>query len=149
VHQLVARSGLAPRDQDFPLWLQEGLAMQFEASQDGVWAGIGGVNRLRAPAARSLDLSNPRLALPRLVSDADYEPGYDSQRYAAAYSLVEFLQTKHRADWIAFIDQLRIPESTPSTRPERFLARFRAAFGDDLEPLAEEWRRRAKTANTR
>jgi hypothetical protein len=137
VHQLVARSGLAPRDDAFPLWLHEGLAMQFEATECGEWAGLCGVNDLRLAASKSL---HPLPSLARIVSDADYEPGFQSARYAAAWSLVEFLRTEHRAEWVTYLDQLRLPDGESVSPAERFLNCFRVAFGDDLDRLERAWR---------
>jgi hypothetical protein len=138
VHHLVARSGLAPRDGAFPLWVHEGLAMQFEASRDGVWAGIGRVNPLRLSNARAV---TPPPSLARLISDQDYQPGFHAGRYAAAWSLVCFLQNRHHAEWVAFLDALRLPSDVSDTRPDRYLTEFRSSFGDDLGGLEAEWRR--------
>ena len=54
IHLLAANSGLLPRHNAFPVWLQEGLAMQFEVIRGGRWAGIGRSRDLRLPDWRKL-----------------------------------------------------------------------------------------------
>ena len=74
IHLLAANSGLRPRHDSFPVWLQEGLAMQFEVVRGGRWAGIGRANDLRLPDWRRLPTA-PRLE--PLVHDAGYGHGYE------------------------------------------------------------------------
>ncbi len=55
-HQLAALSGLSPRHDDFPIWLHEGLAAQFEVVRGGRVGGRGTgqrppPSRLACPAA--------------------------------------------------------------------------------------------------
>lgn len=138
VHLLVAETGLEPSAGAFPLWLHEGLAMQFEATEGGRWAGPGGLNAIRLGHWRGM-ATRPRLA--PLVRDVGFEPGYATDRYAAAWALVAYLGAERPADWDAFLDLLRAPRDDAVGRADHFEACFRAAFGDDLDATEAAWRR--------
>jgi hypothetical protein len=138
VHLLVAETGLEPAAGAFPLWLHEGLAMQFEATVGGRWAGLGRVNAIRLGHWRGL-AERPRLA--PLVRDVGFEPGYATDRYAAAWAIVFYLQSERPREFVAFLDLLRAPGCGPEGRSERFEACFREAFGDDLGAIERSWRR--------
>ncbi len=137
IHQLVAATGLSPRPDALPVWLHEGLAMQFEVVRGGRWAGVGRVDDFRLPYWRKLD-PPPRLS--PLVRDVGFGHGYDPDRYAGAWALVYYLRKERPREFLTFLDLLQAPASEPADRPSRSLDAFRAAFGDDLEPLEADWR---------
>ena len=58
-----------PRHDAFPIWLQEGLAMQFEVVRGGRWAGIGRAHDLRLPDWRQIQ-PPPRLSSPWSATSA-------------------------------------------------------------------------------
>src|SRR3954454_3297481 len=132
VHLLVARSGLAPRHDVFPLWLHEGLAAQFEVVRGGRWAGFGRAHDLRLPDWRGID-PGPRLG--PLLRDSGFGHGYQRDAYAAAWALVYYLRQKHPAQFVTFLDLLRSPDPEVRPREDRTVAHFRAAFGEDLHAL--------------
>jgi hypothetical protein len=138
VHLLVARSGLAPRHDDFPLWLHEGLAAQFEVVRGGRWAGFGRAHDLRLPDWRRLD---PRPRLGPLLRDSGFGHGYRRDAYAAAWALVYYLRQKHPDRFLTFLDLLRSPDPEVRPREDRTVAHFRAAFGEDLHALEADWHR--------
>jgi len=138
IHQLVAATGLSPRPEALPVWLHEGLAMQFEVVRGGRWAGVGRVDDFRLPYWRQID-PPPRLA--PLLRDLGFGRGYSPDRYAEAWALVYFLRKEHPREFVAFLDLLQAPDPEPSDRPGHGLRAFRAAFGEDLGPLEAEWRR--------
>jgi hypothetical protein len=138
VHQLVARTRLAPHHDDFPLWLHEGLAAQFEVVRGGRWAGIGQPHPLRLADWRRL-ATPPRLA--PLVRDVGFGGGYHPGPYASAWALVDFLRREHPGQLVAFLDLLRTPDPDDSPRRGRVLSAFQAAFGPDLAPLESAWHR--------
>jgi hypothetical protein len=138
VHLLVARSGLAPRHDDFPLWLHEGLATQFEVVRGGHWAGFGRTHDLRLPDWRRID---PRPRLVPLLRDAGFGHGYQRDAYAAAWALVYYLRKEHPGRFLTFLDLLRIPDPDVRPRADRTVALFKAAFGDDLAGLEADWHR--------
>lgn len=137
VHQLVHETGLAPRSDAFPLWLHEGLAMQFEVVRGDRWAGVSRDNPLRLGADRG------RAPLPPIepaIRDAGMGHGYDRDAYTRAWSLTHYLRTERRADFITFLDLLRIPCSDREREdPERVVRAFRAAFGSDLAAVEQAW----------
>jgi hypothetical protein len=138
VHLLVSRSGLAPRHDDFPLWLHEGLAAQFEVVRGGRWAGFGRAHDLRLPDWRSID-PPPRLV--PLLRDVGFGHGYQRNNYAAAWALVYYLRKEHPGRFLTFLDLLRTPDAEVRPRADRTVALFRTAFGDDLPALEADWHR--------
>jgi hypothetical protein len=138
VHLLVAESGLAARPGQFPLWLHEGFAAQFEVIRGGRWAGIGRAHDLRLPDWRAITPS-PELA--SLVRDEGFGHGYQRDLYAECWSLVYFLRKTRPDEFLTFRDRLRLPSpSADLSDPARFEAAFRASFGEDVQSLASEWR---------
>ena len=108
IHLLAANSGLLPRHDAFPIWLQEGLAMQFEVIRGGRWAGIGRVHDLRLPDWRRIQPPPP---LEPLVRDTGYGRGYQRDLYAQAWSLVYYLRAQHPEQFLTFLDLLRSPDA--------------------------------------
>jgi hypothetical protein len=146
VHLLAAVSGLQPRHDAFPLWLQEGLAMQFEVVRGGRWAGIGRAHDIRLVDWRNI---NPPPELGPLVRDQGFGRGYHRDPYTQAWALVYFLRARRSAQFVTFLDLLRNP--TPlvvaDDPPTPFQA-FHRAFGGDLEPIEREWREFLQTTAT-
>lgn len=138
VHELVACSGFAPRHADFPLWLQEGFAAQFEVIRGGRWAGFSRAHDARLPDWRKIQ-PPPRLA--RLVRDTDFGRGYHPGLYAEAWALVYHLRTNRPRDFVTFLDRLRAPDDALTIDPDRTMTAFRAAFGSDLASLEASWHR--------
>ena len=136
VHLLVETSGLAPRHDDFPLWLHEGLAAQFEVVRGGRWAGFGRAHDLRLPDWRRID-PPPRLA--PLLRDTDFGRGYQRDAYASAWALVYYLRKQHPAQFVTFLDLLRTPDAEVRPRADRTVALFKAAFGADLMTVEADW----------
>lgn len=137
VHQLVRASGLADRHEVFPVWLHEGLAMQFEVVRGGRWAGISQphLGRLADWAA----LSDTPGLLP-LVRDTGYGRGFDRALYTRAWALTCFLRTRYPEVLVSFIDQLRTPGLGRSSGATRYEEALEAAWGRDLSSLDTEWR---------
>ncbi|GAC1473763.1 MAG: DUF1570 domain-containing protein [Isosphaeraceae bacterium] len=137
VHLLVVESGLATRPGEFPLWLHEGFAAQFEVVRGGRWAGVGRAHDLRLPDWRALSAPSP---LSSIIHDEGFGRGYRHGLYARSWSLVYFLRKTRPREFLAFIDLLRAPpsgnETSDSSRFERI---FKASFGSDLEGLEKEW----------
>jgi Protein of unknown function (DUF1570) len=149
IHQLASNSGLLPRHDAFPVWLQEGLAAQFEVIRGGRWAGISRAHDLRLPDWRKLP-SPPRLE--RLIRDAGFGHGYQRDLYAQAWALVYYLRTQHPQQFLTFLDILRGPSaegpSPPATAGDRVVNAFKRAFGSDLDALESDWHRFMKSVQT-
>ena len=138
VHLLAANSGLLPHHDAFPIWLQEGLAMQFELIRGGRWAGIGRVHDVRLADWRRIQ---PPPRLEPLVRDAGYGRGYQRDLYAQAWSLVFFLRAQHPEQFLKYLDLLRSSDATLAEQspPDRYFTAFQRAFGADLEALETDW----------
>ncbi len=139
VHLLVAASDLQPRPGAFPLWLQEGLAMQFEVVRAGRWAGIGRVHDIRLTDWRNM---NPPPPLEPLIRDRGFGRGYQRDPYAQAWALVYFLRARRSGQFVTFLDLLRNPSPAADDRggaPTSHFDVFRRAFGSDLDVLEREW----------
>lgn len=145
VHQLVAASDLAPRHNDFPVWLHEGFAAQFEVLRGGRWAGIGRAHDHRLPDWRALQ-PPPRLV--PLIRDIGFGQGYRRDSYAAAWALVYYLRKTHPQQFLTFIDLLRAPQSIPAPRDARAFSVFQSAFGENLTILEADWHRYMATLTT-
>ena len=135
VHQCVAATGLAPRYDDFPHWLHEGFAAQFEVVRGGRWAGFGRTNDRRVADWRAI---RPAPRLGPLLRDDGLTGGYRRDRYAEAWALVYFLRKARPAEFAAFLDRLRAPR--PAGRDQDSAAAFVAAFGADLPRIERDWR---------
>ena len=138
IHLLAANSGLLPRHDAFPIWLQEGLAMQFEVIRGGRWAGIGRVHDLRLPDWQKIQ---PPPSLERLVRDTGYGRGYQRDLYAQAWSLVYYLRSQHPEQFLTYLDLLRSPDATLAelSPSDRYFTAFQRAFGTDLPALEADW----------
>lgn len=138
VHQLVASSGLAPHHDDFPYWLHEGFAAQFEVIRGGRWSGIGRAHDIRLSDWRSLPGSPP---MAPLIQDIGFGRGYQRGLYAQAWGLVYFLRKEHPDQFLTFLDLLRAPDVESTRGHARVLNAFHVAFGKDLEELQTRWHR--------
>lgn len=141
VHLLTVECGLAPRFEDFPVWLHEGLAMQFESVRGGRWAGVGQENAERRALWKALPSPPPLLPLLR---DEGLGRGYHPRRYAAAWGLVHDAWQQRPDAWFDFLRRLRAPGDPRPTqgRPARTVAAFGAAFGADLDAYESAWHQR-------
>ncbi|WP_406695833.1 DUF1570 domain-containing protein [Singulisphaera sp. Ch08] len=136
VHQLVAVSGLAPHHDDFPLWLHEGLAAQFEVIRGGRWAGIGRAHDLRLPDWRAI---SHRTSLTLLIEDHGFGRGYQRDSYAQAWALVYYLRKEQPQQFLTFLDLLRAPDAAAPHSKNHFSSAFCRAFGDNLEEIQKGW----------
>jgi hypothetical protein len=145
VHQLVANSGLAPRHDDFPVWLHEGLAAQFEVIRGGRWAGLARVHDIRLPDYRAVSPA-PRLA--PIVRDEGFGQGYRKDLYAESWALVYYLRKERPREFASFLDLLRAPSAIDRDHAQYALDLFRTSFGDDLSKVEGEWHRFMKTIHS-
>jgi hypothetical protein len=137
IHQLVAESGLAARHADFPFWLHEGLAMQFEVIRGGRWAGISRVNDQRLSDFRKMDPA-PRLA--PLIRDRGFGQGYRADLYGEAWSLVFFLRKEHPEAFISWLNRLRQSPRDKTSPSQRSAMLFDDSFSQAIPTMEESWR---------
>lgn len=147
VHLLAINSGLMPRHDAFPVWLQEGLAMQFELIRGGRWAGISRASDFRLPDWRRIQ---PPASLEPLVRDSGYGRGYRRNLYAEAWSLVYYLRVQRPSQFLSFLDLLRSPDASLAelAASERWVTAFRRAFGSDLGAIEHGWHQYMATVQT-
>ncbi|MSR57416.1 MAG: DUF1570 domain-containing protein [Planctomycetaceae bacterium] len=143
-HQIAFNSGMHVRYADNPLWLVEGMAMFFETpdltSRTG-WKTAGAVNDLRLGQFRKQLERRPADSLTTLIqSDARFtNPDQMGPAYAEAWALSYFLIKARKKAYVEYLNRLaakpRLVFDDPATR----LKDFRAAFGDDLQQLDQEF----------
>lgn len=138
IHLLVAESGLSRRPADFPHWLHEGLASQFEVVRGGRWAGVGQEHDLRLPDWRAAATASK---LGSLIRDAEFGHGYQRDLYARCWALVYYLRKGRPEEFQAYLDLLRLPyDDAISTSRIRHEKLFQSAFGSDIAALEREWK---------
>ncbi|MEW4528213.1 DUF1570 domain-containing protein [Maioricimonas sp. JC845] len=140
-HQIAFNSGMHTRYADNPMWLTEGMAMYFETpdlkSRTG-WRTAGQVNRARLGRFREyLAAGRPPDSLIRLVSSEERfrDPQSAPFAYAESWALTHYLIRRHRKEFVAYLQHLAAKPRLNWNTPQKRLAEFREAFGDDLELL--------------
>ena len=137
IHLLVNVSGLAPDPGEFPLWLHEGFAAQFEVFRGGRWAGVGRAHDLRLADWRSLPTP---ASLQALIVDTDFGHGYRRDLYAKSWALVYYLRKKRPQEFSDFLSLLRLPQPEPTPGDYlRLVTAFEKAFGGDLVSIESDW----------
>lgn len=141
VHQLVHVSRLAPRYEYFPIWLHEGLAMQFEATRGGEWGGLGMKAGFRWADWRG----GSGGGLAALLRDEGLQHGYQRDAYARAWGWVYYLRVHRPEAWVSLLDRLRTPDAADAEvkagareRARRFLE---ALLPGSFIEWEREWRR--------
>lgn len=146
-HQLARLSGLA-RGVGFPIWLHEGLAMQFEVVRGGVWAGADKINDFRLPNYRKLE---NRASAAQIVADQLLGRGFDPDLYAQAWAFTYFLRLKRPREFQAYLDLLRDEGSRAEddlSPADRNLRLFKSIFGSDINSIDQEYKLMMKTLTT-
>lgn len=143
-HQIAFNSGMHVRYADNPLWLVEGMAMYFETpdltSRTG-WKTAGAVNDLRLGQFRQQLEKRPADSLQSLIaSDARFTDAEQmGPAYAEAWALNYFLIKARKKAYVAYLQTLAAKSRLIFDDPATRLAEFRAAFGDDLRQLDQEF----------
>ncbi len=145
-HQLAYNSGLQTRYADNPTWVSEGIAVYFETPDLGSskgWRRIGVVHPLHVRQyQRSLRTRTDDPLMTLLTDDARFrDPKSSSEAYADAWALNYYLLRARRQDYVSYLKGLAgQPPLAELTAPQR-VARFRQAFGEDLEAISTQWQR--------
>lgn len=139
-HQLAYTCGIHSRYFATPVWLVEGLAVYFEAPQEGQWDQPGLVNRKRLETFSS----SPTIRLKDLIVDDNlfYQNPSQSEMasaYATAWALFYYLVEEQHENLFDYIYDLalRITDQ-PYTQEER-IADFEKYFGKP-SGLERSWR---------
>jgi hypothetical protein len=138
-HHLSFNCGLLNRDGHVPLWLAEGLACYCEPTSNGSWQGPGEPNRPRIAAlAGPLRGQGKLLSLTELVTNDLWLR--DSKTlllgYAQSWALFRLLMEERPKALRTYLSLVY-----PRRGSEQRLTDFRQAFGADLTPLEERYRK--------
>lgn len=144
VHLLAFNWGLQARDREYPFWLTEGLATNFETEKPG---NAFGPEHEFDPRRRDFDRvrEGGRLIPLEVFVQMMTVPGDDEETadvmYAQSWSLFRYLFRYERE---ALCEYFRDIKRQPPGRmgPKRHLEIFRARFGD-VESLERAWLKRA------
>lgn len=137
VHQLMAASGLPARHAEFPMWLHEGFAAQFEVIRGGEWAGVGRAHDLRLNDWRQIKTIR---RLPGLIRDEGFGRGYKRDLYASCWAFVYYLRKRHPQEFVSYLQLLGNPHVGDPSARGRSVETFRTVFGDSLDDLESDWR---------
>lgn len=135
VHLLSRESGLVERHDDWPLWLHEGFAMQFEAASAGDWNGPG-----QPSAERLADLLKSPRPLPpaTLLDPSQAKLGYNQIYYASAWAWVYYLRSEQDTLWTSLLHLGRSPGAVELRRPDALIPRIERESGKPLADLARD-----------
>ncbi|MGZ0168707.1 MAG: DUF1570 domain-containing protein [Planctomycetales bacterium] len=143
-HQIAFNRGMHRRYADNPVWLTEGMAMYFEAtdlkSRRG-WSGIGKVNRARLFRFREfLKARRKPDSIETLVRDNSRFANTDSatDAYSEAWALTYFLIRTRIRDYSQYLKAVSQKQPLQWDMPDERLAAFQLAFGADLGQLNRE-----------
>ena len=131
-----------------PVWLQEGLATQFEVVRGGRWAGVGQAHDLRLPDWRAQPSPPP---LRPLLLDRGFGRGYRGDVYAQSWALVNFLNAEIPGSLIALLDRAhtrtrsRFRRSGPLPAPRTAFCR---ACGSSPDAIEASWHARTYHLST-
>lgn len=144
-HQLIFNRGMQTRFAESPLWLNEGLAMYFEAPNLNArrgWTGPGQIfderliqfrndlpHRDGAKSIRSLVSSDQRLRDQETVASA----------YAEAWALTHFLLNRKSDKFVEYLKVMATKKALVEDTPEKRLEDFYQFFGEDLEQIDDEF----------
>jgi hypothetical protein len=141
-HQIAFNSGCHRRCADNPVWLVEGLAMYFETPEiQGsriVWGTAGTLNQPRLDLFASFrKKKRAKDSLRSLVSTDDrfYSDGTAGDAYAESYAFTYFLVQQRMSQFLKYVRMMAAKPPLAQDTPERRLADFQEAFGQNLHLL--------------
>lgn len=153
-HQLAYNCGLHQRFSDNPLWLAEGMGMFFEAPNRNAadWNKIGEINKPRIALFRERHFAqSERVNIRALIQDDELLRNKKTAlaAYADSWALTYFLIKTHREQFFSYLKILAKKPALAQDGPDQRLADFKAAFGDDIDQLEEEFVRYMRTLPVR
>lgn len=143
-HQLLFNRGVQTRFADCPLWINEGLAMYFEApdltSQRG-WQKPGLIFRQRLVRFVDFAKRRPVNSLETLISEDDRLRDEDTalDAYAEAWALNHFLLNRRSDEYVDYLRHMSAKAPLEVDGAETRLKEFKKFFGDDLQELDKEF----------
>lgn len=144
-HQLIFNRGIQTRFAEAPLWLNEGIAMYFEApnlrSRHG-WTSPGNIFEQRlVQFRRSLGQRDGPASLKSLISDDTRLRNQDTalDAYAEAWALNHFLLNRKQKEFTAYLKHMSQKKALDEDTPDKRLAEFKEFFGDSLSELDDDF----------
>ncbi len=143
-HQLMFNRGVQTRFADTPLWMNEGLAMFFEApdlrNKKG-WKVPGRVFDQRLVRFRNTLQSRPENSIERLLTDDDRlkksETAADG--YAEAWAFNHFLLNRHSKEYINYLKEHSQKPPLSTAGAKQRLVEFKKHFDDDFTKLEKDF----------
>ena len=139
-HQLMFNRGVQTRFADTPLWMNEGLAMYFEApdvrNKRG-WRSPGLVFDQRLYRFRNTLQNRPANSIERLLTDDARlnNPETAADGYAEAWAFNHFLLNRRSKQYIAYLkEHSKLPPLSTADSEQR-MTEFKKHFGEDFEKL--------------
>lgn len=143
-HQLMFNRGIQTRFAESPLWMNEGLAMFFEApdlSSKRGWQKPGLIFDQRLIRFRKFMSVRPNNSLETLIRDderlRDAETVVDA--YAEAWAFNHFLLNRRSKQYVAYLQHMSEKKPLIEDSPETRLAEFRRFMGEDLASLDKDF----------
>lgn len=143
-HQLMYNRGVQTRFADSPLWLNEGLAMFFEApdlrNKKG-WKAPGRVFDQRLIRFRNTLQNRPQNSIERLLTDDDRlkDPETAVDGYAEAWAFNHFLLKRHSKEYIEYLKEHAMLPPLSTADSKQRLDEFQKHFDDDFERLEKDF----------
>ena len=146
-HQLIFNRGMQTRFAESPLWLNEGMAMYFEAPDLNArrgWTGPGAIFDERLQQFRK-DLRSREGAnsLKQLISNDKRLRNQETavSAYAEAWALSHFLLNRKADQFVEYLKHMSQKKALIDDSAEQRLAEFSRFFGTDFEQLDREFLR--------
>lgn len=149
IHQLAFNTGLQVRYAPNPMWLSEGLAVYFEATNGSgslAWSRPGQSSRVHLPTLKRLR-SNDALPIELnvlLSNDAAFQSADQTifaYAYAESWALTHFLVTRHRAAFDRLLVAYQSAKPLQSIAAEQHLERFESIIEANLDEVSSDLRR--------
>ena len=143
-HQLMFNRGMQQRLADTPLWLNEGLALYFEApdlrSKRG-WRSPGKLNQPRFELFVQNYANRTPDAIERMVTeDAQFQTAETAlPAYADAWAFNYFLLKRKPREFAAYLKHMSTHQPQVKITPQQRLADFTRFFGEDLDKLERDF----------
>lgn len=133
VHQLAYSCGIHSRYFENPNWLVEGLALYFEAPDQGYWNGPGDIHPSRLKAYLENIRSRSGVTLDDLLVNDDLfnvSGSKADQAYAAGWALVYYLANYHHEKLFDYVFDLSVRHSVFKYKAQQRREDFQRYFGN-------------------
>ncbi len=143
-HQLIFNRGLQQRLADTPLWLNEGLALYFEApdlrNRRG-WRMPGRLNQPRFDLfAQNYSLRKANAIELMVTDDTPFQTAETGlAAYADAWAFNHFLLNRRAKEFAGYLQHMSKHKPLATVTTKQRLADFQKYFGDDLERLERDF----------